>query len=404
MRPSNAYLPHAQYTSGVVWYVDGVNGLATNSGRTPATAFLTIGAAITACAAGDNIVVGPATYTETGLNLNKDSVQMWLHLGAILDPASGTVLTVSGNYCRVASTYGAAKFAPAANETGMVISGNFVYVDEVRVTDGSVADLGFDITGEGCDLRRCRCSNPLIAAFKIQGDKNKLEDCCTGGEVADASIGFWVTNSCDKTRLRACSSQGHASGGFVVDAGVTNGVAKDCSSGGGDGSRLDPDHAFVWSDYTFDSVVANDTTFAGAPTTYNIVEVTGTVRLKNIYGMVTTQIANTGCTIYLEAYSVNGTADITDAPGLQIQNIVVDSYLVRSEASTSALVLAQPSAGPAVAESVSYKDPKTEIDVVADPGATTYIRVVLSAALASGAIHWHCEYDALSDDGFVEPA
>ncbi|GAH78807.1 unnamed protein product, partial [marine sediment metagenome] len=41
--------------------------------------------------------------------------------------------------------------------------------------------------------------------------------------------------------------------------------------------------------------------------------------------------------------------------------------------------------------------------LIADADQTTYIRLVISAALASGEIHWHCKYEPLSDGGFVSP-
>ena len=66
--------------------------------------------------------------------------------------------------------------------------------------------------------------------------------------------------------------------------------------------------------------------------------------------------------------------------------------------------LADPNATPAVAENTSFRDPRTGIDLVKDNGADTYIRLVLSAALASGAIEWSCNYVPLSDGGIVEPA
>ena len=88
---------------------------------------------------------------------------------------------------------------------------------------------------------------------------------------------------------------------------------------------------------------------------------------------------------------------------VQVQNIVAGSLLVRNEDATNILDLAQPNAGPATAESTSFQNPRTEIDVAADPGATTYIRIVLSAALGSGVIDWHLTYEPLSDDGFVAP-
>jgi len=391
-------------SAGALWYVDGTNGADTNAGNDPSAALATIGAGIALLSAGDTLVVRAATYTETGLDLDVAGTQILFQHGVILDPATGAALTISGAYCLVQCPGGALKVTPAANQSGVVITGAFAYVHNTRVACGSAADLGFDIVGSGSVLTDCRCADPLVAAFKIQGDKVKLEDCCTGGEVADTSIGFWATNSCDKLRLRECSSQGHATAGYQIDAGCTNGMVKDCASGGGDGRWIDVDHSAVWSGFTYDSEVHKVVTFAGAPTTYNLFKVTGAVRIQDIFGTVETVIPNTACVVHLEAYSSNGTADITDAPGTDIDQAVAGAELVRNGAAAVALGLADPSSGPAVVESASFRSPETAIDVAADPGAVTYVRMVLGAALASGAIDWHCRWIPLSDDGFLEPA
>jgi len=223
---------------GVLWYVNAAV-TASGDGTKPETAFKTIGEAITACSSGDGITIMAGTYTEVGIDLNESGVELWFEIGAILDPASGTGLTVSGNYCWVGCHNGSLLITPAANETGIESTGNFNYFQDIRISCSSTADIGYDITGNGNDLRLCRCASPLIAAFKIQGDNTSLRDCCTGGEIADISIGFWATNSCDKTRLRNCGSQGHATAGYQVDAGCTNSVIGNCSSGGGDGARID---------------------------------------------------------------------------------------------------------------------------------------------------------------------
>ena len=401
---SDPTIRHIPKFGGELWFVDKGSGSDSNSGMIPDKAFETIGAAISACAAGDAITVRAGTYTEVGLDLDKDAVEIWFEIGVIIAPATGTALTVSGDYCKLQCPGGAARINPAANQTGLLVSGVFAYVHNIRVACASSADIGFDITGGGAVLTDCRCSAPLVAAFKIQGDKVKLDDCCTGGEVADTSIGFWVTNSCDKTRLRDCSSQGHSTAGYQVDSGVTNGVAKGCASGGGDGARTDADNSFVWSDFTFDRQVFKTTTFAGAVTEYNVFKVTGSVQVIGLFGHVTTVIPNTACNIHAEAYSVNGTDDITDAPGVDIDSALAGALLVRNGPVTAAFELGDPTAGPVVIENASYRDPETVFDLVADPGVDTYIRVVLSAPLASGEIHWHCEYDALTDGGFVEPA
>ena len=131
---------------------------------------------------------------------------------------------------------------------------------------------------------------------------------------------------------------------------------------------------------------------------------TGAVRIKNLHGTVETVIPNTASNIHLEAYSTGGTADITDAPGVDIDSAVAGAILVRNGPATSALALADPNGAPKVEENASFNSPSTEIDVVADNGATTYVRLVLSAALASGAIDWHCHWEPLSDSGFLEAA
>ena len=95
--------------------------------------------------------------------------------------------------------------------------------------------------------------------------------------------------------------------------------------------------------------------------------------------------------------------DITDAPGPDIDLLPVGSMLARIGDSSIALAMADATT-PAIIESASFRDPKSEIICVADADATTYIRAYLSAPLASGKIHWHCHYEPLSDNGFLEPA
>jgi len=41
---------------------------------------------------------------------------------------------------------------------------------------------------------------------------------------------------------------------------------------------------------------------------------------------------------------------------------------------------------------------------IVEAGTATYIRLNITAALASGAIHWHAEWFPLTGEGFLEPA
>ena len=76
--------------------------------------------------------------------------------------------------------------------------------------------------------------------------------------------------------------------------------------------------------------------------------------------------------------------------------------LIRTDDSTEPLDLAS-SATPAIVE-YGARAANVEVIVVADADQTTYIRLNLTAALASGAIHWHCRYKPITDGAFLEPA
>lgn len=391
-------------TSQDIWYVHKTLGDNANGGKLPEDAFETIGTAITAAVGGDIIRVGAGTYVETGITLSKSGLELWPEHGAILAPATGIPLAVSAHYCKIWCPGGSLFLTPPAGETGLSITGSRFYGSDVRINCASSANLGFDVNGAGAVLDNCRVAAPLVAAFKVQKDKAKLVNCGTGGKSGDSSIGYWITGSCDLAWLKDCSSRGHETSGYQVDTGCTNGVIKDCASGGGDGRWTDADGAFVWSGFTYDDRIHKTTTFAGAPTAYYICKLTGAVRASNIHGHVETVIPNTACDIHLELVSTNGTVDITLGPGVDIDSAVAGALLVRNGPSSSALDLADPNAAPAVAENTNWRDPTTAIDIVKDDSADTYLRVVLSAALASGAIHWHCDWEPLSDDGFLEPA
>jgi len=397
-----------QFT-GIVRYVS-KSGDDGNSGLSPADAYLTISTAIAASSAGDAIRVGAGTYNEAGLDLNQTALELWLEAGVILqDSSDGTVLTVSG-FAAVVRASGNVRIDPTGGATGVLVSGNFAYIEKLRVNGNNAGALGFDITGDGAEVIKCRCSDPTTAAYKIQGDTCLLMGCCTGG-LSGATIGYWVTNNADKYRIVDCGSQGHGTAPWQADDGCTNGVVWNFSSGGGDGK---------WSDTSTNDTVVSDFTYpetqyaysaftatggvGGAGTNYNIFQIHGAVRIFNVFGHVTTATPATNSTVNLELYSTNGSVDITDSAGApNLVSRVVGTVLAKESTSTDPLEIGEPSTTPAIVENTNFRDPRVPIILIEDDSADTYIQVVLSAALASGAVHWHVEWEPITDDGFVEP-
>jgi len=391
---------HIKKFGGDIWYVN--DAMATSGvGTGPATAFKTIGEAITAASAGDAINVMAGTYTEVGLNISTASVRLWFEIGAIIDPASGTGLVVSGNYCKI---LGQLLITPSA-AIGLSITGSGGYFELVKVSGGTV---GYSISGAGNEFLNCRCVGQSTHGFLIAAGQQKLKECSTIG--ADgATYGFLINNSADKGILCKCTSVSHGTSGFYIETGSKDWTMLDCSSGHGDGKWRDIDNHNVWSNFLYEDPLYHLSTLTAtggvgaAGTNYNLFKVTGAITIHKLIGHVTTECAATASAINIELYSAGGTVDITDSlGGPDLNAAVVGTTFVRNSISTDPLGHGDPSASPAIIEDGNYRTSDTPLPLIADVGNDTYIQLVLATALASGAIHWHCHWEPVTDDGFLE--
>ena len=384
---------HVPKFGGNIWYIDKGAGDDANGGKTPVDAFETIGAGITAMSDGDALNIKAGTYTETGLTLSNDYAEMWFEVGAVIDPVSGTALTISGASCKLMGEH---KITPAAGAIGILVSGIGTYLNNGRIVGGGT---GISFTGSGAFVTDWGCANQTVTAYDIQASQVKLTRCSTKG--AGATYGYKISNSADTGVLRDCSSVGHTTAGYHIATGSIDWTIINCSSGAKDGKFKDTDSANVWSNFSYSDRVYKGITFSGATTAWNLFKVTGAVRISNIHGHVTTAIPATASTVTLQLYSSNATIAMSTASA-SIASAVVGANLIRNADSGNQLDFGDPNATPVVMENSSYRDPKTSSDVIADNGATTYVRILLSAALASGAIHFHCEWEPLDENGFLE--
>ena len=387
------HLAHVAGFGGDIHYVNKGTGSDSNTGHSPCDAFETIGAGISASAAGDAINVKAGTYTETGLDMNLAGLELWCEAGVLIDPATGVGLTVSGASCVVR---GPLKITPSA-AVGMLVSGVECRISDVKIVGGTHC---FHITGAGVILTSCAAGFPSAgnSGYNIQADQGRYISCSTVGDTT--TYGFYINNNVDVGVIKSCSSIGHQTSGFYIPLGSRQWTVLDCSSGVGDGKWINATHDNAWANFTYADNIHKNIVFAGAPTTYNIFKITGTIQISSVYGVVSTQIANTSSVAHLQLYSTGGTVVLTKAVGGPDLDSLPVGTTIYKVGDAGVVLATNNSTTPSLIE-FGTKSPAAPIVITADADQTTYVRLSITAALASGQIDWHCIWKPISDDGFL---
>ena len=393
------YTKNIEKFGGSIWYVNKNSGSDTNNGETPTTAFETIGAGITAMSDGDALNIKAGTYTETGLNLSNVGAEMWMEIGVLIDPVSGTALTISGASCRLMGMH---KITPAALAIGLLVSGAECHIEHGKIIGGSA---GICITGSGVMINNYACGFQTTAAYDIQGAQARLTDCSTVGD--SATIGYKVNNNVDTGVIKNCTSVGHATAGYSIATGSQDWSIVNCSSGAGDGRNIDVDNTNVWSNYTFDDMVYATTDWSavgGSAGTSNLFKVSGAVSILYIYGDVHTALNAAVDNIKLELDDGTNQLDITT--NVDSASAPAYSLFIKTQAQTEPLKLLNSSQVRLNEDSTTSRTREggAPFIVTAKNGANTYIRIAWTGTGNTGSIHWHCQWVPLIESGFVEQA
>ena len=393
-----SYLDRTRHTrkyGGSIYYVSKLGNDA-NLGTSPSEPLLTIGAAIGKLSEGDAINVMAGTYTETGLDLDVDNCEMWFEIGVIIDPISSTALTISGNYCKLV---GQCLITPAVATTGIAVSGSSGYFEDIFVAGGAT---GWSITNTGNELRNCRSINATSTGFDIQAGLTRFINCNTGG-TGTATIGFKINNGADKGLVYHCTSVAHGTSGFYIDTGSKDWTILDSSSGAGDGPKHDADSANVWSGYNFDTSIYKEIDLSGTGAqTANIFKITGAVRILSLMAHVSTVLSDNITGFGVKLYSAGGSENITGQTRT-LSSAPVGSMLEKNARRATNI------------DYVTSGQPNVDDDTneryyrfmcVKDNANDTFIQMSYSTTNdpCSGALHWHCTYLPLTEDGFVEAA
>lgn len=386
-------LRHVNKFTGELWFVD-ASASASGDGTKPDSAFQTITEGIAATSAGDRIKVKAGTYDEDGLDLNLIGLELVCEIGTkIVNTNPGTCLTISGNSCLVSGL----KVAQAG-QVGFAITGDDGFFDHCHAEGCTIS---FNIDGAENVLQSCMDDDGTTTGFDISAEENVLYLCKS---IADGggSRGFYLSHTnAHKNMLYQCVSIGNGTAGYEVVAGADYNNFAYCTSGGGDGARIDMGSHNTWPNFAFENNIHVVQTFAGGGgSSTQLFRVYGIVEILHIYGIVETNLNADVDNISLDVFPAGGTL-VALATLIDSASAVAGSLFVKATDASNALVL-KSAAVPFIQEQASWKSPfvNTIIGEQGD-GTATYIRCTYSGVATNGAIDWHIEWKPLSDEGYV---
>jgi len=386
---------HVALFSGSIFYSDAAQPDDTGDGQTPGTAKQTIGASLALMSAGDAVTVKAGTYTELGLDMSLDATEMWCEIGVLIDPVSGTAMTVSGDSCRITGMH---KITPAAGQIGLLISGAECHVEHGKVIGGAT---GVQITGAGAMVLNYAAGFQTVKAYDLQGAQARLTSCSTVG--SGATYGYSISNSAHTGVLRNCTSVGHETSGYHIAAGSQNWTLLNCSSGADDGRWVDVDSANVWSGFTFDDLVYHAHAFdADGPTNENLFRIYGTVAIIKLTGHIATVLSADIGDGFLELDDGTVQIDVTDSPGPSFASLPAETFIHKIDDAGVNIQIDQ-SNQVRLYEDATKDGRDPTFQVTAKAGVATYLRFTYSGVGTSGVIHWHCQWQPLTEDGHVAP-
>ena len=385
---------HVPKFTGSLWHADaGIT--ASGDGKHPNHAFKTLVEGIAAMSAGDRLIVKAGSYDEHGLDLNLDGMELFCEIGVLITNTNpGTCLTISGNSCTVVGL----KVAQTG-QIGFAITGDDCLFNHCLAEGCTVA---FDIDGDENIFWFCQDDDATVTGFDIANKENVLHLCKS---VADGgnSRGFYLSHTdAHKNMLHQCLSIGNGTAGFEVVAGADYNAFASCTSGGGDGARVDAGYRNTWPSFAFENLLHVVQTFAGGGGgSTELFRIYGIVEILFIYGIVNTNLSadvdNISLDIFPDAGVLVALTTLVDSA-----SAVAGSMFIKKSDAGNALVL-KSAAVPFISEDDTKQKPFTQTIIGEQgDGTDTHIRCTYSGIATSGAIDWHIEWKPRSNDGFVK--
>ena len=338
------------------------------------------------------------TYTETGINLNKNAVELWMEIGVIIDPASGVALTISGDYCKVKGEH----LITPDSAVGLLVSGTGCVVSDGSIVGGTSC---VSVTGIGCAVNNYSAGAPSVNGFSLSGAQTRLTNCATVGTTT--SYGYHVSGGADNGAIKYCTSAGHQTSSFYIDTGSAAWTVLNCSSGAGDGRFKDVDEANVWTNFSFANIVEAelDITQGSADTyEYNLFTVTGTVKITSLYAVVEDALTGSNTNVYMDIFSANGSEVLSKNTTLTLGAAVKGSFLAKLDKADKVLSFFDATGTPGMVDEIDAKSEGFRLieDRTGGAHVATYVRFIHTTDGAStGEMDVYITFEPESDDGWL---
>lgn len=239
---------HTQKKVRGIWDVDGTNGNDGNAGNRPEEAFQTIGAAVTAAAAGDLIRISEDTYDEAvSIPAGLVGLEVLCEPGVVItNTTPGDCVTIAAPDVR----WIGGRFSQAG-QIGLALTGANFYGQGIVA---SACGAGYSLAGAGSRLLRCNALLCTASGFDVIQANIRLEKCWALG--SGAARGFYLGNAnADNCTLFDCHSLNCTANGFEIIVGADANTIVNCSQSSLCGGPADGGANNSWINWAIESQI-----------------------------------------------------------------------------------------------------------------------------------------------------